>query len=454
MALTYSRNIPSEYLKEFTAQHTALVKNRVKLLCALSLVFYFLAAGISYISYPKDFNPAEIPLWGILIGGTALILYMNRGTRTKTATKVSAYIFTALLLYFITRIGVIYFRYFELMATIYLFLLFLVSFTIPWTPLEIIPITFMHLLMYTSLFLYIVIYTPERAGPEINYEACYDGIITILMGAILCFIVRAKEAARDIKNFVLMKEVEKRNAQMETELRLATRIHKTLIPKSIKTDAADIAVTYLPMYYMGGDYAKFHFVDKDKLIFIISDITGHGVSAALLVNRLHAEFERLSREMKSPGELLRELNDFIVDDFSGINMYLSAFCGLIDFGKKRLTYSNHGHPPQYIYRIAGANIEQLESQGSLLGLPDKDENIYQHEIGFNGGDKLLLFTDGITETRNAAREEYGEQRVKDFIMKNSAFEAPIFNKKLIEELAAFKDGEFRDDIFILNIWMR
>ena len=107
--------------------------------------------------------------------------------------------------------------------------------------------------------------------------------------------------------------------------------------------------TYLPVYYIGGDYTKFNFLEKDKLIFIITDVTGHGVPAALLVNRIHSEYERLAKEGYSPGELLRELNKFIEEDFGSSGMYLSAFCGLLDFKKMKLTYSNYGHPSQLLF---------------------------------------------------------------------------------------------------------
>jgi len=238
---------------------------------------------------------------------------------------------------------------------------------------------------------------------------------------------------------------------MHKELELATRVHKTLIPKSLSTDLVDIAVMYLPMYYIGGDYAKFHFVDKDRLIFIICDVTGHGVSAALLVNRVHTEFESLAREAKEPGTLLKELNNFIIKDFGGIDMYLSAFCGLLDFKTGRLIYSNYGHPAQYIYRVRELDIQRLESQTSLLGLPFPDDGLYQSQIKFNKGDQLLLFTDGLIEASNGHGEKYGKEKIESFIKQNCNAGPDLFNQKLLEELNTFKDEGFKDDIFLLSV---
>jgi sigma-B regulation protein RsbU (phosphoserine phosphatase) len=274
------------------------------------------------------------------------------------------------------------------------------------------------------------------------------------MGAILSFAVRKKEAARDVENFVLLKKIEEKNEQMRRELELATRIHKTLIPHSVSTDMVDVAVMYLPMYYIGGDYAKFHSIDKDRFLFVICDVTGHGVSAALLVNRLHTEFERLVRDGKEPGALLKELNDFITKDFGEINMFLSAFCGLLDFKTMKLLYSNHGHPDQYIYRVTKSDIQRLSSDASLLGLPIADENTYQHAVSFSKGDKILLFTDGVLDARNKDGESYGEARLEGFIKSRHALDTGRLNQSLVDELNSFKDGPFTDDIFILSIHIK
>ncbi len=240
---------------------------------------------------------------------------------------------------------------------------------------------------------------------------------------------------------------------MQKELELATRVHSRLIPHSASTRLADIAVTYVPMYYMGGDYARFHFVDKNKLIFIICDVTGHGVSAALLVNAFNTEFERLAKDGKPPGALLKEMDRFIVRDFAEINMYLTAFCGLLDYShfSRKFIYSSYGHPPQYIYRTAHSAIEKISAQTSFLGLPIEDANIYQNEMHFSKKDQILLFTDGVTEAKDIKGEEYGGERLESFIRKNNSLKAELFNQALLNELNLFARNKLRDDLFILNI---
>ena len=134
-------------------------------------------------------------------------------------------------------------------------------------------------------------------------------------------------------------------------------------------------------------------------------------------------------------------------------MYLSAFCGSLDFSSRTFVYANHGHPTQYLYRVRDAKILRCSSQATLLGLPEKDRSVRQNEMEFVPHDKVMLFTDGVTETMDGRREAYGEERLEDFIRAHTALGVDAFNRALLDDLRAFKGGteEFRDDIFLLTM---
>lgn len=446
---SYSK-VPKQYRDEFLAQETALIKSRVHLFCMLTIGLYFFASLIGRIVYPDEYKIIELFMGLILTAGGVLILYLNHRTKTIRIAKLNAYLFTTLLLVLLARVGVAYADNPLVSSSIFVFTLFLVSMTIPWTPYEIIPLWSMHVLAFTASFL-CVRYMPETAESLFGLRQYLDGVIFLTMAFWLCLVVRRKETKRDIENFALLKDVEEKNDEIRKELEWATRIHKTIIPDSTKTDKADIAVSYLPAYYIGGDYVRLNLIGHNKLLFSISDITGHGVPAALLVNRTHAEFERLEKGGKEPGPLLKELDEFIKKDFEGSGMYLSAFCGLVDFNHMQLLYSNYGHPSQYVYSEKGGCLNRLSSQTSLLGLPLKDKAIYQSNIKIGERDKILLFTDGIIETTNKAHEEYGTERVEDFLKRNHSLAVEEFNQKLLEELKVFTNGAFKDDICITSI---
>ncbi|MBM3251546.1 MAG: hypothetical protein FJZ11_02020, partial [Candidatus Omnitrophica bacterium] len=331
MMIENFKKIPKKYIDEFLKDQTEFIKTRVRLLCGLIIGIYFSLTLATFILLPREFNPQELYIWGSLVLGGLLVLSLNKRAQNIREAKHNAYLFILLFLLVLIRVSLLNTGQMATSTILYLFVLFLVSFTIPWKPQEIIPVTAMVLSAYSFLYFYVQKFMPVDIKDDFSWTSYLSGLMFFVSAFVLTVIIREKEAARDIENFVLLKDIEEKNLQMERELELATKVHQTLVPKSIESDLVDVAVMYLPMAYIGGDYAKFHFVDEERLIFIICDVTGHGVSAALLVNRLHAEFERLARDGKNPGILLKELDSFISNDFKGSNMYISAFCGMLDF---------------------------------------------------------------------------------------------------------------------------
>jgi serine phosphatase RsbU (regulator of sigma subunit) len=445
------KKIPKSHLKEFLSGQVLCIKRGVKLLCVMTWALYFVTAFFSSLVDPLDFKAEEITVWILLITGTALALFLNQRAHTPRAAKFNAYFLTVLLLFLLTKVSVLYADPENFSSVIYLLTFFLVTLVIPWFAGELVAIGILHMAAYTIY--YAATHPFLASNPRTFFSGHYaDGLIYLATALGMGIWIRSGEASREIENFNLLKDIESKNLQMEKELELATRVHHTLIPKSLRTPKMDITVFYLPLGDIGGDYAKFHFLDENKLIFFISDVTGHGVPAALLVNRLHAEFETAAKEIQEPGLLLKNLNEFITKDFEGTNMYLSAFCGLLDFGKMRMQYSNYGHPPQYLYCLRDSKIRSLDSQTSLLGIASSDaEAVYQGGIPFEKGDTILLYTDGLLETRDSKGQEFGSRRIQDFLRDNHNLSSEDFNKKLLETLTRHKKDHFEDDIFILSI---
>ena len=259
--------------------------------------------------------------------------------------------------------------------------------------------------------------------------------------------------ARDISNiFKIEASIKKQEKRAEMELALTARVHSTLIPPNFENDRISIAINYLPVSGVGGDYTNYKILSDGNIIFTICDVTGHGVPAALLVNRLDSEFERLAKVKTKPGHLLNKFNNFIKENFEGTRMFLSAFCGFLNFATMKLTYSNYGHPPQFLFQAKGSSIISLSAQTHLVGLLHQKPSInFEDVIDIEPGDRIICFTDGVVEADRAEKEMFGYERLKDFISKNTLLSNSDFNEKLIQEAKDFSINGFDDDICVLSI---
>ena len=444
---------PQKYKEEYLIQRTQCFKQRISVLCYAIVALFISALALTQILDPAHFTLQKMYPLAVLIVSSFYVLFINSKVRTLPQAKNLALLFTSFpLILFI--FGSVYeplsFSYAQFILS-----LFFISLLIPWSLRDIGVLIFLH---FSAWWIYC--FSRDLNAIKIpptffGTDPFANGGVYLSIAAVMCLIICREENTRDLKNFLLLKDVEAKSQILKEELDLASFVHRTLIPQSVSTPQADIAVTYLPLSQVGGDYGKFHFLDDHRLIFFISDVTGHGVPAALLVNRLHAEFQTLTRETNEPGILLKKLNDFIQFDFKGTCLYMTAVCGVINFKDSKLIYSNYGHPSQYVYRIRDGEITGLDAQTTMLGIDGSSaKTIFQKEVPYQKGDLIFLFTDGVLEITNEKGEEFGSGRIKTFLAQNHSLPFGQVNQHLLNELTAFKRGDFKDDILILSIKTR
>lgn len=444
------KQIPENLRQEYLDRLTLVVKNRTAIFCMMVAGLFIIAYGSAYFLSPVDVANSELAMVGILIGGSALIYYLSRAVKTIATAKWNSFISIVFLLSILV-LGTMK-RPTSFNYSPYILTLFFTALMIPWFVRDVLLIIGLH---FAAFYAYCS--TRDFSGvsiPETLFgsDPFLNGAVFIGFAAVMCVAVRLSENKLHIKNYLLLKDVEAKKAQMERELEFASRVQDSLVPHSFESSIADVFVTYRPMESIGGDYANFQRVDDEHLIFFIGDVTGHGVPAALMVNRLHTEFDQLAETRKQPGAIMRDLNQFIVKAFSGTSMYLTAFCGMVDFKDQKIYYSNYGHPPQYIYKLHDTAVTSLEAQTSLLGLDlGEGEQVYESQIDYREGDMVFLFTDGILELKNQAGEEYGAQRLQKFIQNHSAITPQEIYGQLMKDLSAFGSGSFKDDVFIISI---
>jgi len=242
--------------------------------------------------------------------------------------------------------------------------------------------------------------------------------------------------------------IEKKNMQMHEDLKLAKRIQKSLIPANPpQFEGISLASFYKPMDEIGGDFFDFLRTREPHLLGIyISDISGHGVPAALIGSMVKTLIETAGVKRTTPGKFLNFINNKIIGQTSG--NFLTAFYGLYNQKTKLFRYSRGAHP--YPLLIRDEKIIPLQSQGKILGVME-DLEFEEKEIQLFSKDKILFYTDGLTEALSPEGKEF--EAILEEIILRIAF-LPISNiiSLLYQELIHFKKNiDFDDDICLVGL---
>ncbi len=266
-------------------------------------------------------------------------------------------------------------------------------------------------------------------------------------------VVGAIETIRDITDRILADE---RLARANAELQIAAEIQQSFLPSQIpRIEGFDIAARSVMAKEVGGDFfdvIPFEVISFGKGSFglLIADVSGKGIPAALfmalsrIVVRINAFWHN------DPATVIHHSNNFITQD-SKTGMFVTLFYGILSEHDQTLTYVNAGHNPPLVYRAADATIETLDPTGIFLGgLEDQEYRTEKVKIGPD--DVAVLYTDGVTESINAAVEMFGETRLKELIRLHAKLTAAEIMEKILEAVNLYaEDLPQFDDITLMVI---
>lgn len=263
-----------------------------------------------------------------------------------------------------------------------------------------------------------------------------------------------------------------RYGEFRRELLDARKIHEALFPKAITSGPVRFWYEYEPMRAIGGDFVFTQCCPSHegrRLNVVLVDVTGHGISAALTVNRLHGELERVYAENPDaePGEVLSLLNRYIHLTLSKHSVFATALCFRVNCHSDTIDFASAGHPPAFIRAIDGT-VHDMESTAILLGVsPHAEFDPAQQSIKFGPGDALLAFTDGAMEARDQAGKMLGTKGMRGIVASNPAHVALLarrsFSSKSMDDLCGLwartiiqavdthRSGPAEDDTLVVEI---
>jgi sigma-B regulation protein RsbU (phosphoserine phosphatase) len=254
------------------------------------------------------------------------------------------------------------------------------------------------------------------------------------------------------RNRELQRKVELEEAEREQhgqELQRAREIQQSLLPKEIPQIAGfEIDGIWEPASVVGGDYFDVIRLSETKLAVCIADVVGKSVSAALLMANVQASVRAFATEVVSPATLCSRVNSVLCSNISS-GKFVTLFYGVLDAERRTFCYSNAGHLLPILLRESG-KVGQLKDGGAVLGV-FPDWKYEESNLQLEPGDRLLLFTDGITEAELDGREEFGEQRLIESAQRHVDQSAAELKSHLLEDVKRFCKSQFRDDATLIVI---
>ncbi len=237
--------------------------------------------------------------------------------------------------------------------------------------------------------------------------------------------------------------------EQERDFEKTREIQQGLLPKQIpQLPGYEIACAWQPARAVAGDYYDVIKLSESALGICIADVVGKGMPAALLMSNLQAIVRAMASEDMPSKQLCEKVNRVISSNMTP-GKFITFFYCLLEAQNKKLVYSNAGHNRPILFHQDGSWLE-LKEGGLALGM-SRERNYEQGEIELKSGDRLLLFTDGVTEVVNAEREEFGEERLIDLLANNLNLRAAELQKKVVEAVTEFSGGDFQDDITLVII---
>ena len=238
---------------------------------------------------------------------------------------------------------------------------------------------------------------------------------------------------------------------IKKELETARKIQFSILPSQLpKIKDLDIAARYVPMTQVAGDFYDFIVVDEKHVGILVADVSGHGMPAALIASMLKIALAAQTEWAAEPEKVLTGLNRSLCGKFH--DHYVTAAYVYLDMEKRTMRYAGAGHPPILMCDGSSGQVQRLDENGFFLSWI-ADATYTSKEVPLTQGDWIILYSDGITETANRAEEEFGQERFREFIEKNSFLSPDEFATKLLEEVHAWsgrtKDEEPDDDITLV-----
>lgn len=240
---------------------------------------------------------------------------------------------------------------------------------------------------------------------------------------------------------------------LENELTLLSKQQKLIMNKGNKelSNNKELYYYHQPARVVGGDFYHAIKKDEDKIVTILADVMGHGMVSNYVVAMIKGAFKVLAKQFETPSEIMNNLNKFLFDEFDEMGVFTTCIISVIDSKNNTMTLSNAGHYyPIGVKKDKSSNFIQCV-KGIPIGILE-DAKYSEVEVDISDYRLISMYTDGILEINNENKEEFGVDRLKNFLTKNTDLNKLELITSLKSELWNFsKKSNFQDDILIVTL---
>jgi sigma-B regulation protein RsbU (phosphoserine phosphatase) len=239
----------------------------------------------------------------------------------------------------------------------------------------------------------------------------------------------------------------RRDAKQQREFEEARLIQRGLLPATLpQTPGIHLASSWKPADGVGGDCFDVLTFPSGAVGITIADVAGKGVPAALLMSNLQAAVRAFAQDGAAPASVCTSVNRLLCRNMAP-GRFVTFCYAYIDANRRKLTYANAGHNPQFIVRSGGA-VDRMVPGGTVLGV--LSEGTYeQGAFTLSPGDRLVFFTDGITEGRNPAGDEFGEDQLSEVAVRHRSLPAEAMLAAILHDVERFNAGAYEDDATLI-----
>ena len=242
--------------------------------------------------------------------------------------------------------------------------------------------------------------------------------------------------------------------EVDRDLVLASRVQQSLAPQPLYWGRLAIEAYYKPVQTIGGDFGLVLPSDGGQLDLLICDVSGHGISSALLANRIYTETLSLLRSGVDPSEMLRTLNRFMIEQIGISGFMFTMAAARLDHTGRKLIYAGAGHPPGLLISPSG-DLQRLESRGAVLGaIEDAVPGKSTAEFKLSPGDRLMLYSDGLLEVWNHEDEMLGVEGLEKIVRGATALPLHAMRQAIIDGVNSYSAGPVHDDTTLILVEVR